>query len=357
MIALKQKLKGYFMQIYQKEFHTTLSPELKQILNEERKKRGLEITSYLKNKAKKLNQYMSDCGLDACVVAVSGGLDSSVTLGIVSQASEMENSPIKKIMAVSIPCYTDGATNQSSANQKAIDVANHFNVELKTVEIGKPVQFFVEELERQTELPSDQWSRGQAVSYMRTSAIYTTTSLLTANGFRSIVVGTTNRDEGAYIGYFGKASDGMVDVQLISDIHKADLRLLSDHLSIPNNIISDSPTGDMYDGRLDEEVFGVPYDFVELYTYFLSKDHVEQDLFRINMTRASTKRNVLDEFKAMAINLENMHRYNGHKYLGASPAVHLDIFESRIEGGWQYNVYEKKSKACEQPTTGDHTNW
>lgn len=342
------------MKIYQKIFHTQLSSELQSVLTKERQLRGLDVTSYLNNKAEKLNQYMSDCGLDACVVAVSGGIDSSVTLGIVAHASKQINSPIKKIMAVSIPCHTDGATNQASANQKAFDIAKHFDIELKTVEIGKPVQFFVDELERQTELQSDQWSRGQAVSYMRTSAIYTTTSLLTANNYRSIVVGTTNRDEGAYIGYFGKASDGMVDVQLISDIHKFDLRILAKNLSIPNNIISDSPTGDMYDGRLDEEVFGVPYDFVELYTYYLSKNTEQQSVFRNEL---SLSNNVLDEFEAMAINLENMHRYNGHKYLGCSPSVHLDILESRVKNGWQYNTYEGKNTACEQPTFGNHKHW
>lgn len=341
------------MKVYQKEFFTKLSDELSEIYKNEREQRGFQKETYLVNKAKQLNQYMSDCGLDACVVAVSGGLDSSVTLGVVSYASQQEDSPIKKILAVSIPCHTDGATNQDSANEKALSVASHFNVELKTIEIGKPVKFFVEELERQSGLPSDQWSRGQAVSYMRTSSIYTTTSLMTANGYRSIVVGTTNRDEGAYIGYFGKASDGMVDVQLISDVHKSDLRELADYMNIPNKIVSDSPTGDMYDGRLDEEVFGAPYEFVELYTYFLGKDIEEKALF----VQKLEAKDVKSEFFNMAENIENMHKYNGHKYMGASPSVHLDIMPSKIPSGWQYNVYTGKQKECEQPSIGDHTSW
>lgn len=341
------------MQIYQKQFYTSLSSKLASILIEERNKRNIDSKEYLNKKAEKLNQYMSDCGLNACVVAVSGGLDSSVTLGIVSYASRMVNSPIKKIMAVSIPCHTDGATNQNSASQKALEVANHFGVELKIIEIGKSVNFFVNNIENQASLHSDQWARGQAVSYMRTSAIYTITSLLTANNYRSIVVGTTNRDEGAYIGYFGKASDGMVDVQLISDIHKSQLRELASYMKIPNRIISDSPTGDMYDGRLDEEVFGVPYDFVELYTYFLSKKEKEREEFIKKMKEM----NVQNEFELMAINIENMHKYNGHKYLGASPSIHLDIIDSKVENGWKYNVYERKIKECEQPTFGNHTNW
>lgn len=341
------------MQIYQKQFFKELSSTLGTVLEEKRTLRGFDEQDYLQMKAERLNTYMKDCGLNACVVAVSGGLDSSITLGIAAYAKSLVNSPIQKIIALSIPCDTDGATNQDIANIKAKSVAEHFGIELTTVNIGNPVSFFVKELEQQTGLDSDQWARGQAVSYMRTSSIYTITSLLTANDYKSIVLGTTNRDEGAYIGYFGKASDGMVDVQLISDVHKSHLRKLADYLAIPHNIVSDSPTGDMYDGRLDEEVFGVPYDFVELYTYYLEQSSEEKIEFKKMLKDLC----VIDEFNSMAINLENMHKYNGHKYLGASPAIHLDIIESRIQDGWHYNVYEGKTKECEQPSVGNHTNW
>lgn len=339
------------MQVYQKIQYSELSENLLYLLKEEKEKRNFIIEKYINEKTDILNQYMRDCGLDSCVIAVSGGLDSSVTLGLVVEASKQKNSPIKKILALSIPCTNDGATNQDKSTQKAIALCDFFNIELKVVEIGEQVSNFVKSLENQTTLYSDQWSRGQAVSYFRTASIYSITSLMTSNNFRSIVVGTTNRDEGAYIGYFGKASDGMVDVQLISDAHKSDLRKLAEYLSIPKNIIYDSPTGDMYDGRLDEEVFGVPYDFVELYTYYLEKENKQDFIDKL------VDLNVFDEFKKMSINLENMHKYNGHKYLGASPAVHLDVIKSTFEGGWIYNTYNGKAKECENPTVGDHQTW
>jgi hypothetical protein len=55
------------------------------------------------------------------------------------------------------------------------------------------------------------WASGQLVSYLRTPMLYYQTALLTEQGFRSIACGTTNRDEGSYIGFFGKASDGSID--------------------------------------------------------------------------------------------------------------------------------------------------
>lgn len=312
------------MQIYQKQFFEMTS-ELDETLDFLRHQRGFQVKSYIEQKTQILNQYMSDCGLDTCVIALSGGLDSSVVFALAFEASKQENSPIKRIVPVSIPSNNDGATNQNEAFYKAELVANHFGYGLEKVEIGQNVNDIVKNINSSFGLSSDSWAKGQAVSYTRTATIYSITSLLTANGLRPIVVGTTNRDEGAYIGYFGKASDGMVDVQLISDAHKTDLKIISKHFSIPSRIATDSPTGDMYDGRLDEEVFGVPYAFIELYTYYLQNPQYARELM-------SNK--AIERFDIMAANVENMHKYNGHKYLGTSPAVHLDIYESRVKGGF-----------------------
>jgi len=336
------------MKIYQKKFYK-MNTSINNLLKEYRKRRNFNPESYLHEKAKLLNQYMRDCGLDTCVIALSGGLDSSITTGIASYAKTIKNSPIKKILALSIPSNNEGATNQEIATEKGLNVANHFNVDFKTIEIGNNINSFSDNICDSVDLKKDNWSLGQSVAYYRTATIYSVTAILTANNYRPIVIGTTNRDEGAYIGYFGKASDGMVDIQLISDIHKSEVIQLAKYFSLPDNIITDSPTGDMYDGRLDEEVFGVPYDFVEFYTEYLTdKDFYEQKLIELNS---------LDYFLEMSKNLENMHKYNGHKYLGASPAVHLDIKESRITNGWKYNVYNGKTKECDSPNFGNHKDW
>lgn len=336
------------MKIYQKEF-LKMTPALSSVLSILKAHRGFEVDSYIHKKSEILNQYLRDCQLDTCIIALSGGLDSSVVFALTVEASKKTNSPIKKIVPISIPSNNDGATNQDKAFEKASLVTQHFGYSLEKIEIGENVNSLVSNINSSLNMNSDSWAKGQAVSYSRTATIYSVTSLYTDNGFNPIVVGTTNRDEGAYIGYFGKASDGMVDVQLISDVHKSDLKEIASYFNIPSIISSDSPTGDMYDGRLDEEVFGVPYDFVELYTYFLENPEKCQQLLLQN--------NCLDVFEKLSLNVENMHKYNGHKYMGASPAVHLDIIESRVDGGWQYNIYNGKTKECERPSFGNHKNW
>ncbi len=36
-------------------------------------------------------------------------------------------------------------------------------------------------------------------------------------------MGTGNQDEDGYLGYFCKAGDGCVDIQLIADLHKSEV--------------------------------------------------------------------------------------------------------------------------------------
>ncbi len=175
----------------------------------------------------------------------------------------------------------------------------------------------------------EDWAIGQLGPYSRTPVLYYTTSLLNQEGYGAIICGTTNKDEGAYLGYVGKASDGMVDLQLISDIHKSEVYQVARELDIPESILKVTPSGDMYDNRTDETVFGASYDFVELYLNYLNlPDHQKKEL--IDSLNQESK----EQFDFYAKNLENLHKYNLHKYMAKSPAIHLDLFDSSVKGGW-----------------------
>ena len=79
-------------------------------------------------------------------------------------------------------------------------------------------------------------------------------------------MGTGNRDEDGYLGYFCKAGDGVVDVQLIADLHKSEVFKVGAVLGVPESILNSPPSADLWEGQTDENELGVTYDFVELYT-------------------------------------------------------------------------------------------
>lgn len=288
-----------------------------------RKKRGFCAKTYIRAKSLLLDKYMRSSNLDTCVVGISGGIDSAIVLGLLANTANLGQ--IKKIIPVTIPNETSkGVTNQMASELKAEILCDAFGYSLYNVSIDKAVKetnstvlksFNINEITN--------WAEGQLTPQIRTICLAHVATVLRDKGDRPIIVGTTNRDEGAYLGYVGKYSDGMVDIQLISDLHKSEVYQVAKELKIPSIIIGSKPSGDMFDGACDEEVFGTTYDAVEL--------HLNEKI----QGEAGE-------------HLENLHKYNSHKYLVGSPAVHLDILESGVEGGWDIQFSSKYWKELEK---------
>lgn len=318
------------MKVYNKQSDKKISEQLKSILTEIRKKRNFNAIEYIEQKSNLLNEYMNKYGLKACVIAISGGIDSSIVLGIVKKASQKENSPIKKIIPMLLPIMkSSGVTNQNEATIRGKELCESFGLKPYIVDLSGINNEIRNCLETVVGIKGEDWAIGQLGPYSRTPILYYTTSLLSQEGYGSIICGTTNKDEGAYLGYVGKASDGMVDIQLISDIHKSEVYAVARELNIPESIINVIPSGDMYDNRTDETVFGASYDFVELYLNYLNMDENQKKKLIASLDEESK-----EQFDFYARNLENLHEYNLHKYMAKSPAIHLDLYDSSVKGGW-----------------------
>ncbi len=323
------------MRIYNPQTTESLLPELHTALATLRRRRDFDAARYIRAKIIVLNTYMRNAGLNACVLGVSGGVDSAVALGLAARAQAQADSPITKIVAALMPIFDPGATHQSEATAKGRKVAQQFGIEPITVDLSAGHAALKSTVDAAMGVPGEPWASGQLVSYARTPALYYITSLLTQQGFAGILLGTTNRDEGGYLGFIGKASDAMVDVQILSDLHKSEIYAVARALEVPESILQATPTGDMYDARPDEEVFGAPYDFVELYLLWKDLGSAgEQEALQQGWSAEAHA-----QFAFFAQNLEELHRYNRHKYIGKSPAVHLDILHASTPGGWNNALY------------------
>ncbi len=310
-----------------------LLPELLDALKALRARRNFDAERYVAAKVHMLNDYYRKSKLQAAVVAVSGGIDSALVLSLVCRAAKEPGSPIKKIVPISLPVFKSEYTkNQDSATSRGAEVIRKNGLQEIVYDLTPAYEVLKRVVDGGFGVEGQPWAAGQLVSYLRTPAIYYTTSLLSQCETPGLVCGTTNRDEGAYLGYVGKASDGIVDIQVISDLHKSEVRTVSRFLGVPQSILDAIPTGDMYDGRVDEEVFGASYDFVELFLLLRSLD--DEALRSAILAGFGPKAKA--QFDHLSSKLEDLHRYNGHKYAVGSPAVHLDVLESGVPGGWTH---------------------
>jgi NAD+ synthetase len=309
--------------------------------------RNFQAFDYLEKKTKAINKFFSDNSLDAVCVGLSGGIDSAVVLGLLTRAANEPGSPIKKIHAVIMPIKGKGTSNQDEATARAVGMIRHLpdtwikngqgypvvhNVADLTLAyeaysfVGNRMQFtgnYAPQIYATFTEKAARWAAGQLASIVRTPYIYYQAAIMQADGFKSIVVGTTNRDEGAYIGFFGKASDGMVDLQPIADLHKSEVVKIAHLVGVTKEIIDATPAGDVYDGKSDEEMIGAPYWFLEMYQMLKYMDEVEQ-YKKLNHRDKAT-------FEKYAANIEELHKKNAHKYQVGSPAHYIDVMERKIK--------------------------
>lgn len=277
----------------------------------------------LKAKVELLEDYFQQFGINGVVVGMSGGVDSAVVAGILRHCPSL-----KRIIAVAAPIFSKGASNQDTAAERALRQAKYFKMEVWKLDLT-PVQFCYEGIMRcspsNAEGEKRVWADGQILSIARTPLFYGVAAHLQAEGFRAVVAGTTNRSEGSYIGFYGKGSDGMNDIQPISDLWKSHVFEMAEYLGVIPEIINEKPRGDVWDSRCDEEMIGATYSQIEAY---LEEKCAQSD-------RQSAKQYVFDiGHLPGAEAIEKLHQVNLHKYLVGSPAVHFDIFPRHIPGGW-----------------------
>lgn len=290
--------------------------------------RQFDAKKYLLQKVCLINQFFSQNNLDACVLGISGGVDSAVCLKLLEKASQQENSPIKKIRALLLPIYSVGTSGQDVATSRAEELVQNTKCEWLIQDLTSAAAAYLEQTDKYQQ-DSSAWAVGQLASIVRTPCLYFHAALLQQQGFASLVVGTTNRDEGAYLGFFGKASDAMVDLQPIADLHKSEVYQLAKLLGVPESIVQSAPRGDVWDNKADEEMIGAPYWFIEL--YLLMKEFNLVNDFILNNYLCPAEWEIFQQYAAA---VEKQHQKNAHKYQVGSSAHFIDLMPRKIPGGW-----------------------
>ena len=287
-------------------------PQLVAKLKEVRRARAFNVAEWTQKKCEMLNAYMSKSGLKGCVVNCSGGIDSAVTLLLAQKASQLEGSPIKRVIGILQPIHST-----ATIQDRGEELCKAKNIECIRVDQTEVFDRLYPLVESALKLePKDvQFQRGMLRSYMRTPVAYYVAQLLGTQGAPAIVLGTGNYDEDGYLYYFCKPGDGTSDVQLIHDLHKSEVKELARYLGCIPSILEAPPSADLWDGQTDEGELGFPYDFCELYVELLRADGVDAWVESLD----SANREQWNKWKEL---IDRVHRRNKHKEVWP---INLDI--------------------------------
>jgi len=185
-------------------------------------------------------------GVDRAVIALSGGIDSTLTSHLLVEAVGAEN-----VHGLVMPSEVNREANMSDAERVASEL---LGVEYDVVVIEPIVDAF---LDAYPDAADDRMAAGNLRVRVRAVLNY-----LVANHEDALVVGTGNRSE-ALVGYFTKYGDGAVDCHPIANLYKGQVRQLARHVGIPADLAAKTPSAGMWVGQTDEEELGLDYDTLD----------------------------------------------------------------------------------------------
>jgi NAD+ synthase len=199
-----------------------------------------QVTAWIKEK-------VSEAECKGVTLGLSGGIDSSV-LAVLSQQAYPKNT-----LGVIMPCY-----NNPQDKSHAEEVAEKFGIQTREVVLDRVFDALLEAL------PPYNQNReiSRAAQANLKARLRMITLYYTAKKLNYLVAGSSNRCEIA-IGYFSKYGDGAVDIMLLGNLVKGDIKELAAYLDIPRIIINKPPSAGLCAGQTDEKEIGLGYESID----------------------------------------------------------------------------------------------
>ncbi len=203
-----------------------------------------------------------EAGSSCAVIGLSGGLDSSLVLGLTAEAIGPEN-----VKAIFLPYGDLGGNDRDFARMSA----SAFDVELQEIDITPIIEAIPLEMEGMV--------KGNAQARARMMVLYTL-----SNKYNGLVMGTSNKTE-LLLGYFTKYGDGGADLYPIGDLYKTQVRELSREIGVPQEIIDRPPSAGLVKGQTDEADLRLPYPVIDQVLFGYLRDMDLQEIAdRIDLT-------------------------------------------------------------------------
>ncbi|MEX2007398.1 MAG: NAD+ synthase [Candidatus Levyibacteriota bacterium] len=190
------------------------------------------------------------------VIALSGGIDSSVSCTLAVRALGKEN-----VFPVLLPY---GELNSQGVTD-AFKIIDMLRIPKKNI-TQVNIQDFVDNIIK-TDYKMDLIRKGNIMARTRMIILFDQ-----AKKRKALVIGTENKTE-HLLGYFTRFGDEASDIEPLFNLYKTQIYELANFLNIPKSILTKKPTAGLWENQTDEEEFGFTYREADeiLYLYFDKK--------------------------------------------------------------------------------------
>jgi NAD+ synthase len=191
-------------------------------------------------------------GADEAVIALSGGIDSTLTSHLAVEALGADT-----VYGLVLPSEVNREGNMSDAERVASEL---LGIEYDVVEIEPLVDAVIGAVpEEFTADDADQYRTAVGNLRARLRAVL---NYFAANNRSGVVLGTGNRSE-AQVGYFTKYGDGAVDCLPIAPLYKQQVRQLARHVGVPEDLAAKTASAELWADQTDEDELGLDYDTLD----------------------------------------------------------------------------------------------
>lgn len=231
-----------------------------------------------------LREALDRTNTEGVVVAMSGGVDSTVTAMLATEALGSS-----RVFGLLLPCNMSDELNVHDARI----VAEALGIDYREVHL-RPLLDCFEDLVGPIVEPEDlRLAIGNAIARLRMTCAY-----YVANATNRLVVGTTNRTEWL-LGYFTKYGDGSADLRPLVGLYKTQVYALAYRMGVPRRIIEKPATAGLWAGQSDESDLGVSYEQIDaVLTRHVEKEQGSDEIVAELDVDAETVRDLVDRYRA-----------------------------------------------------------
>lgn len=242
--------------------------------------------SVLLNEIQVIENFLKEkIGKKRAVIGISGGIDSSLVLTLLSNSI-----PVSNIM----PFFLPEKRTPESDFRDVETLCKSLSIPYETIFIDPISESFKKVLK-----PPRRELDGNIKARVRMTILYEK-----ANENDGLVIGTTNYSE-YMTGYFTKYGDGACDIEPILHLKKSDVRKLAALMRVPESILSKKPSAGLWEGQSDEEEMGITYDEIDRILSLMDSGKTEdndtyrkvEEMVRVSFHKRIQPENLLSQRK------------------------------------------------------------